>query len=116
MNNPDNLYKTDDALDSRLRHMMHKGALQAPPSPWFTQNVLHRLPERKRCIASVVEYIIYVLGIVATSTYLVMYVVGTVERSVVTVNDVIIYAVLMALLVSLCYMLVVPFWRRLSIS
>lgn len=104
-------HKKDDAIDSRLRLLMHKGALQAPPSPWFTQNVLHRLPERKRCIASIVEYIIYVAGIVATSIYLVMYVVDTVESNVVTVSNLITYAVLVSLLVSLCYMVVVPFWR-----
>lgn len=44
-----------EVVDNRLRRLFHSGALQAPPSPWFTQNVLHRLPERKRCVASVVE-------------------------------------------------------------
>lgn len=102
----------EEITDDKLRNLFHTGALQAPPSPWFTQNVLHRLPDRKRRVASFIEYALYIIGIIATVIYTTIYVINTLKSSVVTVNDVITYTILVALFVSLCYMVIAPFVRR----
>lgn len=106
------IHKEENEADTKWRKMFHAGALEAPPSPWFTQNVLHRLPERKRRVASLIEYALYIIGIIVTCAYTVTYVMNTIKSNVITVNNVIVYAMLVALLISLCYMAVVPFARR----
>ncbi len=107
-----NTPKENESEERRFRRMFHKGALEAPPSPWFTQNVLHRLPDRKRRVAAWIEYALYIVGIICTMAYTGVYVVSTVKSSVVTVNNVMTYAVLVALLVSLCYMVLAPLARK----
>ena len=98
--------------DEKWRYMFKHGAPSAPPSPWFTKNVLHRLPERKRRIAMMIEYALYVAGVIATSINIYKCVGHALASGAITVGDIMTFGALMALLLSLIYMIVAPLASR----
>lgn len=50
--------------DHALRQLLHSRLPESMPSPWFTRKVLNRLPRRRYVIASGVEYLLYIFGII----------------------------------------------------
>ncbi len=61
------LHNTDIPSDARLSEILKRHLPDAPPQPWFTRTVLNRLPDRTLRIVSLIEYALYIIGIVATS-------------------------------------------------
>lgn len=105
-------HKTDsDIMDDRkLSQLLKHNLLEAPPSPWFTRKVLNRLPDRKVRVASLIEYAIYLIGIVVTGFYTARFVTMTLQTGVITVGDLFTYGVLFTLCCSLIYMLISPWF------
>lgn len=61
------LHNTDPSSDARLSEIFKRHLPDAPPQPWFTRTVLNRLPDRTLRIVSLIEYTLYIIGIVATT-------------------------------------------------
>lgn len=102
----------EENIDRKLRSLFHSSHLEAPPSPWFTRKVLNRLPDRKRRVASIIEYALYIIGIITTVCYTVSFIRQTLQNHMITIGDVTVYCVLVALFLSLCFMLITPFTSR----
>ena len=105
--------KTDnnkELSDRHLSQLIKHNLLEAPPSPWFTRKVLNRLPERKIKVASLVEYSLYIIGIIITGIVTDRFVIHTISTGVITVGNLFTYAMLFTLFCSLIYLLISPWY------
>lgn len=104
----------NEITDNDLRHMLRK-APSAPPSPWFTRKVLNRLPDKKKRLASTIEFSVYVIGIIISSIYIIGYMKGLMSNEATNLDIAILYG-LVALLISMMYLLFSPFVYQRSAS
>lgn len=93
--------------DKALREMLHTGLPQRMPSPWFTRKVLNRLPRRRYAAAAVIEYVLYIAGIVTAGFMSVAFVAEkTAPGAVITVGDLSQFAMMVGVLGILLTMLI----------
>lgn len=64
MTTDNNKYNKDE--DAMIGFWLKRRLPDAPPQPWFTRTVMNRLPDRTQRIASIVEYVLYIIGIAAS--------------------------------------------------
>ena len=87
--------KVSSPSDDALRELLHSRLPGHVPSPWFTRKVLNRLPQRRYAAAAIIEYALYVAGIITAGYFSVEFVAEkTAPGSVVTVGDLSIFATL----------------------
>lgn len=99
----------DQSISDRdLSQLLKHNLLEAPPSPWFTRKVMNRLPQRKVRIASLIEYAVYIIGIIITGIFTARFVIQTLHTGVITVGNLFTYGILFTLCCSLLYMLISP--------
>ena len=55
---------SNQELDEKLAKIF-EGAYQAPDNPWFVRKVMNRLPERKPRQYVWIEYVVYLIALVA---------------------------------------------------
>lgn len=104
----DNTHKTQHDADAMIGAWLKKRLPDAPPQPWFTRNVMNRLPGRITRVASVVEYILYIIGIAASIAAAIKYYAGITNSGSVTPLEIIVVLSLLATAGAMAYALIAP--------
>lgn len=98
--------KKPHADDQMIAAWLKKRLPDAPPQPWFTRNVMNRLPGRITRVASVVEYILYITGIAASIAAAIKYYAEITAPGSVTPLEIIVLLSLLATAVAMAYALI----------
>lgn len=104
--------KNDD--DKHIRSMLKENMPSHLPSPWFTKKVMNRLPEQKVRVLARIEYVVYILALIATVVFGVVTTLNVVDSGVVRVENIIVYFGIIAMASGLCWMLLMPFVERMK--
>ena len=109
---------TDNNSETRLRHLIQTGAPSAPVSPWFTQKVLNRLPDKQKRIAARIETWTCAIAAVVTAVFGIKYVMTTMSAPVITVGQILIYLTYISIFGALIANMAIPAitsraWRNL---
>lgn len=95
-----------DSDDKRLRSFF-QSLPDAEISPWFTRRVLNRLPERRRRIAGIIEYCVYIVALL----WLIVLGIMSIRRDItqgITVGDYITYLTWLCVVGALIYAIIEP--------
>ncbi len=58
-----------NATDQQLSEWIKKNAPDAPEQPWFTKNVINRLPDRLIRRMQLIERMLYIIGIITIGIF-----------------------------------------------
>lgn len=104
---------TDNPIaDDRTLRDLLSSLPQAEMSPWFTRRVLNRLPDRRRRIAGVIEYGVYIVALLWLLFTGVSYLAGNISNGI-TVGDMLNYIAWLSVVGGLIYAIMEP---RISAS
>lgn len=102
---------SNQELDEKLAKIF-EGAYQAPDNPWFVRKVMNRLPERKPRQYVWIEYVVYLIALVAVGVAWWFYADKVMESGVITVYDMLIFATLTLLSILVPASFVEPLVKR----
>lgn len=98
---------TDNDNDRALRRMMQQ-LPEAPASPWFTKKVLNRLPDKQKRIAARIELWSCAIAAAITLVLGIKYCAGTMTGPVITIGDIAMYCVYLAIFGALTANMLIP--------
>lgn len=102
--------------DRELSKFFKSRIPDAPESPWFTRTVLNRLPDKKKKKAAAIEIYICAIALVAVVIFGVSFVIRSLEAPVITIGDMIVYAVYLILFAGILYNILTPWiYRRVNV-
>ena len=105
----DNEIQKTTADDRQIAELLKRNLPQAPPQPWFVRSVMNRLPGRIVRIASIIEYLLYIIGVISTAT-VACHIAGTAyNEGLITIDHSIAFIGILALMGLLLYAMVSPF-------
>lgn len=98
----------DELSDIRLRELLKRNAISAPPSPWFSRKVLNRLPPRRKAFAAWMEYTVYIIAACLTATVGIDFGLDTLRQGIVTVSDIATLCACLGLFFAICWIAITP--------
>lgn len=94
--------------DAMIGSWLKRRLPDAPPQPWFTRTVMNRLPDRSQKIASIVEYVLYIIGIAASTAAAIRYFRGIESSGEATPVELSVLLLLIAMAGVMAYWLISP--------